>query len=324
MNILYTFNNKFVPQVMASATSIMENNKKIDSIHFFFMTLNVSDEVENKIKTYIDGYKREVSFIHLQEMNNYFDFDFKTTGWNPVILARLLLDKLLPSDIDRILYLDGDTIVRGGLSDLWNIDLGNCVLAMGNEPTVDKKRKTNLGLKNIPYYNSGVLLIDLKKWRDEDIGGKVISYYKENGDRITAPDQDAINGALNGRIYSLAPKYNYFNIYDQYPYWFICKLCDYKYFDKDVYLESKNNPVIIHYLGEERPWRIGNHHRFKDDYIKYLDMTPWANQNYEKGWKLYFVAWDIFNTITKPFPSLRYAIINSLIPLFLKYRSNNK
>lgn len=324
MNVLYTFNEKFVPQVMASITSIMENNKQMDNIHFFLMTLNVCDDTEKDIEKYICDNKREVSFIHLKEMSKYFKFDFKTTGWNPVILARLLIDKLLPNNIDRILYLDGDTIVRGDLSRLWTLDLGNNILAMGNEPTVDKNRKNSLGLKNCPYYNSGVLLIDLKKWREEDVGNKIIEYYKENGEKITAPDQDAINGALKGRIYSLEPKYNYFNIYDQYPYWFISRLCDYKYYDKDVYLESKNNPIIVHYLGEERPWRIGNHHRFKEDYNKYLNMSLWANLNYEKGWKLYFVAWDIFNIITKPFPSLRYAIINSLIPLFLKYRSNNK
>ena len=163
MNILYTFNDKFVPQVMASATSIMENNKNVENIHFFFMTLNVDEQVENKIRDYVRDYNREVSFIHLQEMNNYFKFDFKTTGWNPVILARLLLDKLLPNSIDRILYLDGDTIVRGDLTELWNTDLKDCVIGMGIEPTVDKKRKSALGLSKLPYHNSGVLLIDLKK-----------------------------------------------------------------------------------------------------------------------------------------------------------------
>ena len=41
----------------------------------------------------------------------------------------------------------------------------------------------------------------------------------------------------------------------------------------------------------------------------------------ESGWKVYFICWDIFNVVTKPFPSLRYKIINSLIPTFMKIRS---
>lgn len=324
MNILYTFNNKFIPQVMASVTSVLENNKEVENICFYLMELDVEISEQNKIVEYIKKYGRKIHFIHLKKMNDYFKFDFKTTGWNPVILARLLIDKLLPDDVDRILYLDGDTIVRGSLKELYNLDLENNIIAAGNEPTVDRKRKQLLGLDGYPYFNSGVLLIDLNKWKKENVGEGIMEYYKNNLDKITAPDQDAINGFLRGKIYPLSPKYNYFNIYDQYPYSFICKLCDYKYYDKNTYYNDKKNPLIIHYLGEERPWRIGNTHRFKNDYDKYLNMSLWANQNYEKGWKVYFIAWNVFNTITKPFPSLRYSIINSLIPFVLKHRSNNK
>ena len=52
-------------------------------------------------------------------------------------------------------------------------------------------------------------------------------------------------------------------------------------------------------------------------------MTPWAGMNMENGWKMYFVCWNIFNVITKPFPNLRYNIINSLIPVFMKKRAKD-
>lgn len=94
-----------------------------------------------------------------------------------------------------------------------------------------------------------------------------------------------------------------------------------EYIDKEMFIKAVENPIIIHYLGEERPWRIGNKHKYKGDYLKYLNQTDWKNQGMENGWKLYFVCWYIFNFCTKPFPRLRYNIINSLIPAFIKMRA---
>ena len=93
-----------------------------------------------------------------------------------------------------------------------------------------------------------------------------------------------------------------------------------EYISKDMFDDAVNNPVIIHYLGEERPWREGNKHKYRDDYKKYLSMTYWKDTPDEKGWKLYFFCWNIFNIVTKPFPGLRLKIINNLIPAFMKYR----
>lgn len=321
MNILYTLDDKFVPQVAAGITSVCENNKELDNVNFYLISKGISAKNKLELKKYVKRYKRNIEFIELGDIKQYFDFEFDTNGWNPIVLARLLIDKLLPTNIDKILYLDGDTIVRGSLIELWKTDLSKNVIAASIEPTVDKKRKNNLGLKGFPYYNAGVLLINLEKWRKEKTGKKIIEYYRDNNGNLFANDQDAINGCLKGKIRTLSPKYNFYNIFYQYPYKFLAKLCDYDYLNKDVYEDAKSNPIIIHYLGEERPWRIGNKHKYKNDYLNYLNMTPWANQNMENGWKLYFVCWNIFNVFTKPFPKLRYNIINRLIPVFMKYRS---
>lgn len=195
-------------------------------------------------------------------------------------------------------------------------------MAASIEPTVDRKRKINLGLEYFPYYNAGVLLINLKKWREEKTGKAILDFYKEHNGKLFANDQDAINGALAGKIYTVSPEYNFYNIFYQYPYKFLEKLMKpVEYIGKESFDKARENPIIIHYLGEERPWRRGNTHKYKDDYIKYLDKTPWKGQNYEDGWKLYFICWNIFNILTKPFPRLRYKIINSLIPTCMKMRA---
>ena len=89
------------------------------------------------------------------------------------------------------------------------------------------------------------------------------------------------------------------------------------YYTKTEVEYAIKNPAIIHYLGEERPWRKGNKHKFKIQYEKYLSMTPWSNDKPEEGWETYFKLWNVFNIVMTPFPKLRYHI-----PLLFLY--NNK
>lgn len=322
MDILYTLNDKFVPQVASSICSVCENNKEIDKIVFYLISNGITDVNKKKLEQFVKKYNREIEIKELGDLKQYFDFKFDTTGWNSIVLARLVLDKFLPKDIEKVLYLDGDTIVRGSLNELWNLNIDDYILGASIEPTVDRTRKINLGLENKPYFNAGVLLVNLNKWRTLGASKMILDYYKKNNGKLFANDQDAINGALSDLIYTLLPKYNFYNIFYQYPYSFLCKLMKpVQYIKEEDFKDCVKEPVIIHYLGEERPWRIGNHHKYKNDYIKYLSNTPWKDEGFENGWKLYFICWDIFNVVMKPFPSLRYNIINSLIPTFMKIRA---
>ncbi|MFR0922264.1 MAG: glycosyltransferase family 8 protein [Clostridia bacterium] len=322
MNIVYTLNDKFVPQVAAGICSVCENNTDFENITFYIISKEITDENKEKLTKLVKKYNRKIEIIELGDIKKYIDFEFDTTGWNSIVLARLVIDKLLPETIDKILYLDGDTIVRGNLSELWNTDISEYILAASIEPTVDRERKKQLGLEKLPYYNAGILLINLKKWREEKAGKIILDYYKANDGKLFANDQDAINGSLAGKIYTLLPKYNFYNIFYQYPYNFLAKLMKpVEYISKENFKQCVKNPIIIHYLGEERPWRKGNHHKYKKDYDKYLQKTDWKDCGIENGWNLYFICWYIFNFITKPFPSIRYKIINSLIPTFMKIRA---
>lgn len=321
MNILYVLDNNFISQVAASICSVCENNINTE-IFFHVFAHNVTSDNENSLINFVNRYNQKIKIYELNDLSKYFNSNYDTLGWRPVILGRLVCDKILPSNVEKILYLDGDTIVIDSLSELYNTDLENCYIGACIEPTVDKQRKNGLGLKDHPYYNSGVLLIDLKKCRKDNIFPNIVEYYINNKDKIFAPDQDAINGYLKGKIYTLAPKYNFVNSFKFYPYKVLDKIAGEKCFvDLESYKDSLNNPVIIHFLGEERPWREGNTNSFSDQYIKYANKTPWGYQM-EKGWSLYFFFWNIFNFVMIPFPMLRYKIINGLIPFVMKLRKN--
>jgi lipopolysaccharide biosynthesis glycosyltransferase len=254
-----------------------------------------------------------------------FGFSFDTLGWSEVVVARLLADGLLPESVEKILYLDGDTIAVGSLKELWETDLEGQVLGMVAEPTANHKRKKELGLEGRPYYNSGMMLIDLKRWREEKAGEKILKFYESRGGNLFAPDQDAISGAMADEILELMPKYNWFNIFWQYPYKALVKISrPAAWIGEEAYRDSAKDPRIIHFLGEDRPWRQGNTHRYTAEYNRYLGMTPWSGTETEKGWEVYFKLYGLFWKILKPFPILQYRIIDGLIPAMMKMRKKKR
>ncbi len=322
MNIFYTTNDAFVPQVATSMCSLFENNKEASFITVFIAAMGVSEDNKRKLHEFAQGYGREVHFVEIDNLETYIDFDFDTAGWNSIVLARLILDKLLPQDVERVLYLDGDTLVYDNLDSLWQTDMGTSVIGAVIEPTAPAARRESLQMGKTPYCNAGVLLIDLKKWRAQKTGRKILAYYKEKNGKLFANDQDAINGALTGEIYLLPPRYNYCNTFDFYPYRTLAKIVKpASYVSEEVYNQTKAHPAIIHYLGEERPWRKGNTHRYACEYQKFLGMTPWSDTPMQSGWETYFKCFKLFNTLTKPFPMLRYKIIDSLIPAVMRHRA---
>ena len=321
MNILYTVNGGYVPQLAAGICSVCENNKQVDDLSFYVLTVDVSVENKELIRGFVQRYGRSIFFIDIDGFMETLGFELDTGGWNEIILARLLMARLLPGDVERVLYLDADTIVRKSLHELWVSSFPKRgILSMVVEPTASKGRRSDLGIKDYPYYNSGVLLVDLSRWRKAKAERRILEYCAEKGDSLVASDQDAINVVLRDEIEPIPPQYNASNVFMYYPFEFLHELMP-AFSDINAYKEAKSDPVIVHFLGEERPWRKGNTHPFREDYYRYLSKTPFSETPLEGGWGLYFMAWRLFNLATKSFPSARYRIIDGLIPCFLKIRS---
>lgn len=323
MNILLTIDNNFVPQLSANICSICENNEDLDTISFYIFDNGITPENKNSLTRFTEEYGRVITFIPIVGFMDELGFEFDTSGWNEIVLARLLMANFLPKTVTRILYLDGDTIARGSLKALWETDIEGYTLGAVMEPTANKKRRECLGIANRPYYNAGVLLVNLTNWRKTQAENRILDYCKNNSSKLFANDQDAINVVLANEILPLSPTYNFSNIFIYYPYKTLDKLMP--GFSDDMELpRAKKDPCIVHYLGEERPWRKGNTHPFGSDYDYYLSKTPWKDTPKEEGWTLYFVLWKAFNAATRHAPRLRFAIIDSLIPLFVSQKAKRK
>jgi lipopolysaccharide biosynthesis glycosyltransferase len=195
---------------------------------------------------------------------------------------RLMIAELLPKEFDKAIYLDCDLVVRGNLEELWANDLvDNYILAVQNLtiPYVSSPwgllNYKELGISpDTKYFNSGVLVINLKKWRDDKMTIKAIEYLNKNKEYIRMHDQDVLNALFANQWGELDRRWNVppyiIGIYSS---WADSP------FSEEVYNVLISEPYIIHYLTDKKPW-TSRHTPLKDYFFHYLDMTAWS------GWRL--------------------------------------
>lgn len=164
-----------------------------------------------KIYLFIEDDELNLPFINLEYINinkinclnpkglNY------NTGYSKASMIRLYLSSLTTED--KILYLDTDLIVIDNIDELWDIDINNYYAA----GVIDQGAKTNLMTPNIPvdkfnYINSGVVLFNLKKIREDNKEQELDKFVNEN--KLYYPDQDTINAVFKNNILFLDNKYN--------------------------------------------------------------------------------------------------------------------
>ena len=167
---------------------------------------------------------------------------------------RLLIGDILPESVDRLLYLDPDIAVNGDLSDFYNTDLGDNIIAgcghlYGFNESVNLLR---LGLnksKQNRYINAGVMLIDLKKWRKHVTVSQILAFIQKNIRTLFLADQDVVNAMFGGRILALDERI--YNLDEKTLSHFEKKSAADKRIDIGW---IRKNTVIIHFNGKHKPW----------------------------------------------------------------------
>ncbi|MBQ7795273.1 MAG: glycosyltransferase family 8 protein [Lachnospiraceae bacterium] len=310
MNILYASNDGFVRHLGTSMCSLFEKNRDAREITVYVLSLGLSEENQRKLREIADRYDRKIEILELGDIRERFDFEVDTGGYDISIMGRLFMGEMLPKTVDRVLYLDCDTVIVRSLARMWKENLGGAVLGAVMEPTIYTAVKESIGLsEDDGYYNSGVLLVDLARWREEHVQEKLLAFLKEKGGTLFASDQDLLNGALKGKIHTLMPSCNFFPNYRYFSYkTLVDHAPSYQVVSKEEFLKAKKHPVIIHYMGDERPWIRGNLNHYRLAYEKYLEMTPWAGTPKEKGKEIYMLIYHLMDYVTAVCPEVRWYI----------------
>ncbi len=310
MNILYASNDGFARHLGTSMYSLFDKNRGAKRITVYVLSLGLSDENIGKLKKIADQFGRELVILEMGDIREKFDFDVDTGGYDISIMGRLFMGEMLPGNVERVLYLDCDTVVVRSIEKMWKEDLDEAVLGAVMEPTIYEAVKESIGLEQEDgYYNSGVLLVDLKRWRADHVQETLMQFLKEKGGALFASDQDLLNGALKGRIHTLMPTCNFFPNYRYFSYKTLVEHApSYKKVSKEEFQKAKKHPIIIHYMGDERPWIRGNLNHYRLAYERYLAMTPWAGTPKEKGKEIYMMIYHAMDYATAICPEIRWYI----------------
>ena len=313
MNIVYASNDNYARHLAVSLYSLLEHSQDEKDLQVYILSLGLTEEAKDRIEAIAEGFGREAAFIELGSLKERFSYQVDTGGFDISIMARLFVGEVLPETVDRIIYLDCDTVILGSLRALWKTELHSALVGAVMEPTIYPEVMEQIGLKREePYFNSGVLLIDLKRWRMEKTGEKLLEFYGQKGGRLFAGDQDTINGGLRGRIKPLSPAYNFFTNYRYYRYSHLVRLSPiYGRISREAFQAAKRHPVILHYMGDERPWVAGNLNHYRLAYTRYLKKTPWRGAPKEKGKRLYMLLYHLMDYATFVCPPVRDMVSRS-------------
>ncbi|MDR1550275.1 MAG: glycosyltransferase family 8 protein [Hungatella sp.] len=307
MNVVYASNDNYARHLAVSLYSLLDHNRDMGDIHIYVLSMSLSEGTKERLKSVAGGFGRELTVVELGNLKERFSYEVDTGGFDLSIMARLFVGEVLPEEAGRVLYLDCDTVVLSSLRRLWETDLKSFLLGAVMEPTIYPSIKKDIGLLlSEPYYNSGVLLIDMNRWREENAQKLLLDFYCSKGGKLFAGDQDTINGALKGRIKPLSPRYNFFTNYRYYRYSHLVRLSPvYGKLGSKGFKEAKKHPAILHFMGDERPWKQGNLNHYRRAYDYYLSLTPWAGTPMEKGSRLYMAAYHLMDYATFIWPPVR-------------------
>lgn len=262
ITIAYAPDNNVLPLTLVSMASVLQNAKKTDEIEFVILYSSLDEKylpMFDNLQT-IKPYK--LNAIKIDE--SIFD-GFPCPNWVTVeAWFRCLLADLLPS-IDKVLYLDCDTIVRSSLSDMFKVDLEDNLVGVIEDVSRSKTNASRIALEDNFYFNSGVMLINTKAWRKVDFFNHLKNIVMTDGK--IGNDQDALNKACDNKKCRLSPKYDYMHVWwrkNQHEY-------DEKYAKE--FEKAENNPIIVHFTGV-KPNNPACKNKFCNEYAEYTKLVP--------------------------------------------------
>lgn len=262
MNIAFCFDDNYVMPYLVCMVSILENNKS-EKISFYLITTGLKDENIKKFTKMADIYGQKV-FVKIisSDLYNELPYDKK---YSYATYNRFMIPKVV--DVSKILYLDGDIIVRKNLSELWNTNLDDFACAVVEDQRADDIIIHNRLKIDSTYFNSGVQLMNLDYWRKNDIGKMLIQFLRDFPERCLYMDQDAANAKLEGKLLFLDYKYN---VQED---WFLPPsryLIHYSKWEK--VFNAIKEPAIVHFCRELKPWYKECVHPYKSEFVQYASM----------------------------------------------------
>ena len=302
MNVLFSSDNNYAQHLGVAIYSLLYHNKWCEHIVIYIIDNQIETNNKKKLEDVVASFENsEIRWIPFDGWKNQLNLSM---SWSISIsaYARLFVSSMLPSNVEKILYLDCDMIVNASLCELWKFDVNNEILAAVQDSVSDKVKNAVEVVPVKPYFNSGLLLINLRKWRDCDIEKQCINYINDKKGNVLHHDQGVLNHVLQDHWRRLPLKYNMMTI----NYIFSRKrILSYygehsSFYDLEEIESAQKSPVIIHYTPSftSHPWEENCAHPLRQLYWDFLGKTPWKGTKVmpnPQSWKVKLINWRYRN-----------------------------
>lgn len=256
MNILIAPDNNVIGPTCVLLNSLRSNHPDT-AINLYVLWCDLSADNVDALNRFAGKLGIEVIELNLDPEKISRTYDrLPRRNLTRTALLRCFAGEMVPQDVDRLLYLDTDTIVAGPVCELYETPLAGCIAGAALNP--GPTHLTEFGVGEERYFNSGVLLIDMEQWRQHDIDRKLREFLQQHPEKCPFFDQCALNVVLAGQTVTLDPRWNVMGCLK----------------DEVAY----TNVSIIHYAGDVKPWLHPERHPFGINYCNYSRNTPWPTR----------------------------------------------
>lgn len=272
INIAFASDNHYAQHMAVSIASLVKNASGHYRLCIYILHENLLESHIENLKVLV-GLRRNTEMYFLKlSMDDFRDFPLHTGAHSIATYFRLKLPSLLP-DVDRIAYLDSDIVVCRDIQEIWQeFTIAPHMIWAVEEPTpLYSHRLASLGMSgDSPYFNGGILLLNLEKMRQTNFEGKARDYIEKYYDAIYYQDQDVLNALSEGDWKPMPLCWNSFFFVMEGIY-----RGKYSQYSNDDIENAKMHPAIIHYNQHPKPWAAGCIDPRRKQYFKYLENTPY-------------------------------------------------
>lgn len=249
VNICLACDNNYARYAAVVIASVLANTKNF--VNVYILDGGVDDENKNAIFELKSINDCNIVFVPI-DISMFEDYKKVATHKYITIATyyRLKLAQLLP-DVKRIIYFDCDMVVNTDLSELFNTDLENNIIAGVKD--INKRMLK----KNPSYINAGMVLFDLDKIRKNNIEQEFYEWTNNHFETIKTGDQEIINEVLKGKIKIVDDEWN---------------VQSSNFTNRSSYTK---HPKVIHFVARKKPWHFISFSYHRRYYFKYLQLTKW-------------------------------------------------
>lgn len=286
--ICYASSDAFARETGISMLGFLDNNPNYEPDEIIILDYGILERNKEKLNEIASAYGKRIDYVNAKAIMEKVQAELHLVNFRGSLAtySRAFIDKLMPKYVERLLYIDSDTVVVGDVSPLKEIDMGEaCMAAVVGTGfyTGNKQHEAELRLLtgNKCYYTCGIVLFDLGNWNRINAYDLMADVLNKKTDYPYA-DQTLINNSIPEKYLMKLPlQYNYTtHVYSEVIETDMAMRGG--WYSREEVEYAIQHPVVIHYPGNpiNRPWYDVCYSHRKDDYLKYRKRSPWASDSF--------------------------------------------